>query len=326
MKILGITLGDCAGISPEIILKALPAIQAESPETRFVIYGSQAVLGAVAKRLDLPVPECAFAPLPDPFADALPEPGRVQPLCGEWARRWVRQAAFDALAGKIDAVVTAPLNKAATHLAGHHEPGHTEMLADCAFEATGVRAEPCMAFWSPGLILSLATIHLPLAEVPRALTIPGLARTLALTDAFARQMTGQQSPRTGVLALNPHAGEGGLFGDEEASIIQPAMREVQAKTTGRIEGPLVADTAFTWLLRGKAPYDAYVAMYHDQGLIPFKALAFDSGVNVTLGLPLIRTSPDHGTAFDIAWQGAASPESMADAIRCALRLIGGGHV
>ncbi len=328
MKTLGVTLGDCAGIGPEIILKALALIQKEAGDTRFVLYGSRAVLEAVAARLALSLPQIAFAPLPDPFAGTLPEPGRAQAACGEWAWRWVREAAFDALAGKVDAIVTAPLNKAAMHLAGHTEPGHTEILAACAFEATGIREEPCMAFWSPGLILSLATIHLPLAAVPGALTVPGLTRIIALTDAFARRMAPRKTPRTGVLALNPHAGEGGLFGHEEASLILPAIEAARTHAAGSIEGPLVADTAFTWLghAPARAPFDAYVAMYHDQGLIPFKALAFDSGVNVTLGLPLVRTSPDHGTAFDIAWKGTASPGSMADAIRCALRLLEPPHV
>lgn len=337
MHTLGITLGDCAGIGPEIVIQALQAIAPEAESTRFVLYGNRAVIDAVTARLSLPplaivwysalpdpLPDCALIGIDSPFPGAaLPEPGHTQAVCGEAARRWICAAASDALAGRIDAVVTAPISKAALHLAGYTDPGHTELLAACCFAATGVRETPCMAFWSPKLILSLATIHTPLAAVPGALTVPGLTRVITLTDAFAARMapTGAH-PRTGVLALNPHAGEAGAFGDEEARLIQPAIDAARRHAVGHIEGPLVADTAFTWLTRPeKPPFDAYVALYHDQGLIPFKALAFDSGVNVTLGLPLIRTSPDHGTAFDIAWRGIASPGSMIAAIDCALRIL-----
>jgi 4-hydroxythreonine-4-phosphate dehydrogenase len=177
-------------------------------------------------------------------------------------------------------------------------------------------------FWSPNLIVSLATIHHPLSEISGLLSRERILAAIRLTAAALRA-SGVARPRIGVLALNPHGGEQGLFGHEEASLILPAIRAAQAEGVDAA-GPLVPDTAFLWLTPSSAPmpppYDAYVAMYHDQGLIPFKMAAFDQGVNVTLGLPIIRTSPDHGTAFDLAWQGRASAGSFLAAIRCALRL------
>ena len=231
------------------------------------------------------------------------------------AYTWICAAVRDIQAGMADALVTAPVNKEALHLAGVNFPGHTELLA----HLTATPA-PCMAFYSPGLVVSLATIHEALADVPRLLSIPSLLRVIRLTHTAGRGF-GVDAPRIGVLALNPHAGEHGLFGDEEAKIIIPAIKQAKAEGIAA-SGPLVPDTAFTWLGKRPAtpPFDAYVAMYHDQGLIPFKMVAFDTGVNVTLGLPVIRTSPDHGTAFDLAWQGKASPASLFSAITLAARM------
>lgn len=328
-----ITLGDGAGIGPELVLRAL-ASEVLDATCQMLVYGNRALLRRVASAVGERFPE-SLTVLPHdcrttsrlprdrhilfdfPFeAAASIKPGAVQAACGAQAHRWLCAAAEDILRhGLADALVTAPLNKEALNLAGIHFPGHTEILASL----TGT-PDPCMMFYSPGLRVSLATIHEALSDVPRLLTVSSLLKTIRLTHA-ACEKWGVPSPRLGVLALNPHAGEQGLFGREELSVIIPALEK--AKAEGIVaSGPLVPDTAFTWLgsKPSSAPFDAYVAMYHDQGLIPFKMVAFDTGVNVTLGLPLIRTSPDHGTAFDLAWQGKASPASFVSAVRLAAEM------
>ena len=328
---LGLTLGDPAGIGPELVLRLL-ADPAWCSRVRPVIYGHAALLQRVAQAIRVPWPQ-ALQVLP---ADALgraphnasepllldcpfPEaatliPGRVQACCGRMAATWVERAARDALAGQIDGIVTAPLNKRALHLAGIPHPGHTEMLA----ALTGA-TRTAMLFWSPKLLVSLATIHLPLQDVPAVLSQARVLDTIRLTAEACVRFGRQQLP-IGVLALNPHAGEQGLFGAEEAQIITPAITAANAEGIAAV-GPLVPDTAF--VEEHRAAYAAYVAMYHDQGLIPFKMLAFTEGVNVTLGLPIVRTSPDHGTAFDIAWQGLANPSSFFAAVHCAALLAAG---
>ena len=322
---IGITLGDPAGIGPELVLRALaePALRAE---VQLVAYGHAALLQRVAQAAQLAWPadvQTAAGPsgavadasprlLDFPFSDAAEvAPGRVQAACGRMAATWIEAAARDAQAGRIDALVTAPINKQALHLAGLPYPGHTEMLA----VLTGA-AHTAMLFWSPDLVVGLATIHLALADVPRALTREKLLDAIRLIAAACARF-GRAGRPIAVLALNPHAGENGLFGREEAAVIAPAIAAAQAEGIAAV-GPLVPDTAFGDEARRR--YAGYVAMYHDQGLIPFKMLAFSDGVNVTLGLPIVRTSPDHGTAFDIAWQGRASPSSLFAAIRCAARL------
>jgi 4-hydroxythreonine-4-phosphate dehydrogenase len=326
---LALTLGDCAGVGPELALRVLSFADVQAT-CQLLVYGSRRLLARVSQAAGVPLP-AGVDVLPfdgprraasqrhtlfdDDFAEAGSlAPGAVQPACGRQAYAWIAAAARDVLAGVADALVTGPINKEALSAAGVRHPGHTELLA----ELTAAPA-PCMAFYSPGLFLSLATIHEPLSRVPGLLTVPGLLRTLRLTREASAGF-GAAAPKIGVLALNPHAGEHGLFGDEEARVIQPAI--VQARAEGiDAYGPLVPDTAFTWLgSRAARPFDAYVAMYHDQGLIPFKMTAFDTGVNVTLGLPIIRTSPDHGTAFDIAWKGRARPDSLFSAIDLAARL------
>jgi 4-hydroxythreonine-4-phosphate dehydrogenase len=328
---LALTLGDCAGIGPELVLRAL-ASSVFAASCQLQVYGSLCLLSRVAASTEIPIPE-SLAVLPHARALEAPTdrhvlfdfpfetagtlaPGVVQADCGAMAYAWICAAVRDIQNGRCDALVTAPLNKEALHLAGIRFPGHTEILADL----TGT-PDPCMAFYSPGLVVSLATIHEALADVPRLLTTPGLLRTIRLTRAACCGF-GCEAPRLGVLALNPHAGEHGLFGDAEARVILPAIAQARAEGLD-VSGPLVPDTAFTWLAARPArpPFDAYVAMYHDQGLIPFKMVAFDTGVNVTLGLPLIRTSPDHGTAFDLAWQGTASPDSLFSAIALAARMV-----
>jgi 4-hydroxythreonine-4-phosphate dehydrogenase len=319
---LALTLGDPAGIGPELVLRALndPEVRAT---TRPVVHGSEALLRRVAAAAAIPWPAglsvvAAEGPRPAAgSADALlldtpvPAeivPGKVQPVCGRLAHAWVRAAVGDVLEGRAGALVTAPICKAAWHAAGIAFPGHTELLV----ALTGAR-EASMMFWSPRLVVGLATIHLAISEVTPRLTAALVLGTIRRVAGALRSASRPQ-PRLGVLALNPHAGEGGLFGDAERRIIAPAI--AAARTEGIDAcGPLVPDTAFREETRRQ--FDALVAMYHDQGLIPFKMLAFDEGVNVTLGLPVVRTSPDHGTAFDIAWQGRASPASLLAAIRLA---------
>jgi len=328
-----VTLGDCAGIGPELVLRALASGVLDNV-CQLLIYGNRTILGRVASAIGERLPDALTvvpynsrigATLPHdrhilfdfPFEAAVSvTPGTVQAACGAQAYLWLCTAVRDILGHNLaDAIVTAPLNKEALNLAGIHFPGHTEILADL----TGTR-DPCMMFYSPDLRVSLATIHEAISEVPRLLTEASLLRTIRLTHAACKE-EGISSPRLGVLALNPHAGEQGLFGHEEQSVIIPALEKAKAEGIAAF-GPLVPDTAFAWLRSrpASAPFDAYVAMYHDQGLIPFKMVAFDTGVNVTLGLPLIRTSPDHGTAFDLAWQGKASPSSFFSALSLAARM------
>lgn len=327
---LAVTVGDCAGVGPELVLRALGSSEG-SADCRLFVYGNRRILERVARAAGVPFPDDIAVLPPDAHA-RVPEHGhilfdfpcdadvlacgKVQAECGALAHRWICAAVRDIQAGHADALVTAPINKEALHLAGVPFPGHTEMLSDLT-----ATPNPCMAFYSAGLIVSLATIHEALSDVPHLLNVRSLLRTVRLTHDACRGF-GIAAPRVGVLALNPHAGEHGLFGKEETEILRPAIDLARADGMS-VSDPLVPDAAFTWLLRTpqQSPYDAYVAMYHDQGLIPFKMVAFDTGVNVTLGLPIIRTSPDHGTAFDIAWQGKASPASLFSAIALAARMV-----
>jgi 4-hydroxythreonine-4-phosphate dehydrogenase len=210
--------------------------------------------------------------------------------------------------GGAEALCTAPITKAALHAAGLRAPGHTELLQQ-RFRARRV----VMMLAGPSLRVVLATTHLALADVPRALRRAGLVEILQVTDAALRRRFGVPRPRIAVCGLNPHAGDGGLFGDEEARIIAPAIARARAAGV-RAEGPFAADGLFAGQARG---FDAVLAMYHDQGLIPVKALDFERTVNVTLGLPIVRTSPDHGVAYDIAGTGSARPSSMIEALRMA---------
>ena len=306
---LAITGGDCAGIGPEIAAQAM----ATFPDEYFRVYTNRALFERACHAAGVALPNnIAWADQPLNADPNTIRPGEVQAPVGELAYQSVVAAGNDALAGRVRAVVTAPFNKAALHRAGHTDiPGHTELLARLCG-----RQEATMAFWSPKMFLSLATIHTSLASVPGLLTPERLDRVFADTAAAVTRIKGRR-PIIGVLALNPHAGEEGAFGTEEAEALVPAMERNAALADWR--GPLVPDTALI-PSNGADRYDAFVAMYHDQGLIPFKLLAFDCGVNVTLGLPIVRTSPDHGTAFDLAWQGKASAASMVASIRLAQEL------
>jgi 4-hydroxythreonine-4-phosphate dehydrogenase len=216
-----------------------------------------------------------------------------------------------ALKNEIDAVVTGPISKESMHMAGERWPGHTELLA----ALTGAK-EYAMMFVSNKLKLILCTIHIPLKDVPKKITKRVVTKTINLARKGAA-MTGVQNARIAVAGLNPHAGESGIIGSEEVKAIVPAIRNLQNKGLS-VDGPYPPDVVFYKALKGE--FDIVVCMYHDQGLIPFKMLSFDSGVNVTVGLPIIRTSPDHGTAFDIAWQNKANPKSMIEAIKLAAKM------
>jgi 4-hydroxythreonine-4-phosphate dehydrogenase len=223
----------------------------------------------------------------------------------------IRRALELTLSGKADAMATAPVSKEALRMAGFPWPGHTEMLA----ELTGT-AEYAMMLMGGPLRVILVTIHEALRDVPSLVTRESVLKTLRLAVRAGRMLSIER-PRLAVAGLNPHAGEAGLFGEEEAQSIIPAMEEARAEGIPA-EGPFPPDTVFWRASRGE--FDIVVSMYHDQGLIPLKLLAFDTGVNVTVGLPVIRTSPDHGTAYDIAWKGRAEPSSMVEAVKTAVNL------
>ncbi|MBL8851590.1 MAG: 4-hydroxythreonine-4-phosphate dehydrogenase PdxA [Planctomycetaceae bacterium] len=329
---LAITVGDVAGVGPEVIVRALADEPTRSRVTP-VVFGPIDALERAARLVGSPlrfrrVSDASVAP-----ADAVPcidatgidaasiAPGTVDPRAGEIAYRSLRAAIDAALSGEVDGIVTAPLNKLALHQAGHDVPGHTEILA----EACGVRDVAMMLYLpagptvkSPyGLGVAHVTLHTSIASVPGLLTEGAIASTTRLVDGFMRQM-GCIAPRIGVCALNPHAGEGGLFGDEEQRIIAPAVLTLQqAQVDAR--GPYPADTLMSRAIAGE--FDGVAAMYHDQGHIAIKLIAFHSAVNVTLGLPIIRTSPTQGTAFDIAWRGIANPSGMISAINVAVQLV-----
>lgn len=309
MRPLAVTGGDCAGVGPEIAARAM----ARFPEERFVVYTDRALFARACDAAGVPLPPNAdWRDVPLVGGDAAAVvPGRDQALTGRLAHDSVVAAGQDALAGRVRGLVTAPFSKAALRLAGFDVPGHTELLARLCG-----REEATMAFFAPRLVVGLVTIHCALRDVPRLVTPERLLRALGDLAGALRRALGRK-PRIGVLALNPHAGEKGAFGDEEARVIAPTLR--QAADLADLEGPLVPDTAFAQAAN-PGRFDAFLAMYHDQGLIPFKLAAFDEGVNVTLGLPFVRTSPDHGTAFALAWQGRASADSMAAAINRAREL------
>jgi 4-phospho-D-threonate 3-dehydrogenase / 4-phospho-D-erythronate 3-dehydrogenase len=307
--VIAITMGDPAGVGPEICLKAA----ADASVRRIcapVIFGDRTILTEVGRRCRIPVPKGSA--LVD-FGLIKPgeiKPGRIQRAAGAASFRYVEAAIGSALKKQVAAVVTAPINKEALNLAGRHFPGHTEILA----RLTRAR-RICMMFASETIACGLVTTHCALAEVPGLITRQRVRDAIELTaEAVARLRA--HPPRLTVCGLNPHAGEHGLFGREETAI---ARVIADMKKRGmRIVGPLPADTAF--LERQRACTDAYICMYHDQGLIPFKMLSFDTGVNITLGLPIVRTSVDHGTAFDIAWTGRADHRSMVQAVRYAVKL------
>lgn len=304
--VIALTTGDLNGIGPEVILKAL-----QSPDVleraRYVVVGSASVMKEWADRLglrdvlnDVEIMEVAGDRISE--IDA----GRITAAAGRLAMESVARGCELCLSGEADAMVTAPISKEAIQLAGFEFPGHTEFLAD----RTGADRFAMMLVSGP-LRVALLTIHEPLARVAGLITQALLLDTLNTLSDGLRTDFGIAEPRIAVLGLNPHAGDGGVIGTEEVEIIQPALEAARAAGFD-VTGPLPADGFFG--RRGDKEFDAVLAMYHDQGLAPFKALAMGAGVNVTLGLPIVRTSPDHGTAFGISGQGIASADSMKEAI------------
>jgi 4-hydroxythreonine-4-phosphate dehydrogenase len=306
---LALTLGDPAGIGPEIALRALAS--SRRPDAAVAVFGPVAALRERARRFGLPSVESLDARLVD-VPTAAPVPlGRVSAEGGRAAVEAVLTAVREVRAGEVDGLVTAPLNKEALAAAGYPWPGHTEMLA----EAAGV-SDVAMMFVGGELRVALLTIHRSLRSVPDALSV---AETCRVVRLVARELPRFGAPRARVAlcGLNPHAGEGGLFGHEEQDVLAPAVAALRAEGL-EVSGPLPADTLFVRAARGE--FDAVVAAYHDQGLIPVKLAAFGHAVNVTLGLPFVRTSVDHGTGFDIVEKGVADETSLLAAMELAARL------
>jgi 4-hydroxythreonine-4-phosphate dehydrogenase len=325
---LVLTVGEPAGIGPELTLLAWKR-RAEFALPPFYVVADPDFLAGLAQRLQLPVPIVRVSPAAatSAFAHALPvvdlglpitaAPGRPDANSGPAAIASIRAAVADVLAKRALAVVTNPIAKTVLYRSGFAEPGHTEYLAKLTEEATGVPVQAVMMLWSPDLAVVPVTIHLPLREVPDRLTIDLIVNTGRISAQGLRDRFGIGRPRLAVAGLNPHAGEAGALGEEDRSIVAPAVERLRAEGI-EARGPMGADTLFHRVAR--ATYDAALCMYHDQALIPIKTLAFDHAVNVTLGLPFVRTSPDHGTAFDIAGSGRADPSSLAAALRLAGRL------
>ena len=314
-------MGDPAGIGPEICLRLLGNTELAT-KCILIVFGDRVVMEQAADQCGLPKPkkyirglaEADTSCVLDIGAIALDQfkIGTVNAATGRAGYAYVENAINAALSGQVAAVTTGPLNKEALHTAEIPYPGHTEI-----FTALTHAQRSCMLQYSSEVRCVFATTHLPYAEVPAALTKERILDTLEL-GAQAMRRIRKSEPQIGVLGLNPHAGEHGIFGTEEETVIAPAIEAARANGF-EVEGPIPPDTAFLPTKRRET--DLFVCMYHDQGHIPLKALCFDEAVNVTLGLPIVRTSVDHGTALDIAGQGKANPNSLYEAVKLALKLI-----
>lgn len=313
---IALTMGDAAGIGPEIIIGAWPEIvQLCEP----VVLGHPAIFQRAAALLDRPWDMEVICCTDEDILQV--RPGTVDARSGEGAYLSLVRAIDMAHRGDVDAIVTAPLHKEALHLAGHHYPGHTEILA----ERCGVKEFGMMLYLGPGdglagsagLAVDHVTLHTSMRSIFDLITVESVLEKARLLEDFMRTMLGGQRPRLGVCSLNPHAGEGGLFGREEIEVIRPAVEQARAEGFD-IEGPCPADTIMLDARNGR--YDGVVAMFHDQGHIALKLLGMHRAVNITLGLPIIRTSVAHGTAFDKAWQGVAETGSLVEAVRVACLL------
>jgi 4-hydroxythreonine-4-phosphate dehydrogenase len=327
LPLIAITMGDPCGVGPEIIVKTLQSSAMANICMPFVIGDRLAmeralsVCGSPLKIYEIAGPEGALLALegtiPLLALSHLTETdmlyGKPSVAAGDAVFNYICHAASLCLNGQAAAMATAPISKEAMNRAGHNYPGHTELLAELCGTDDFV-----MMLAGDLLRVSLVTIHEALVDVPRLVTFEQVLKTIRITADGLKRLTGKANPKLAVLALNPHCGEGGMFGDEEKKIIGPAIE--QARSLGiNAEGPLSADTLFHFAQQGA--YDAVVAMYHDQGLIPLKMLHFDDAVNITLGLPIIRTSVDHGTAYNLAGTGKASEKSLLAAIRMAAEMI-----
>ena len=324
---LALTLGDPAGIGPEIVVKAWTALRGEGPA--FMVVGDHDSLAsasgagaAILRRVTTAADAAAV------FSEALPVfdvplrapvvSGRPSAAAAPLIVQWIETAVGLALSGVVSGVVTAPIAKAPLYEAGFKFPGHTEFLGELTAAASFDGAPgPVMMLAASDLRVSLVTVHAALADVPGLLTIEKIVNTALVTSQALRRDFGIAAPRIAVAGLNPHAGESGSIGREEVTIIEPAVRALRDLGVDAL-GPYPADTLFPEAMRRS--YDAVVGLYHDQALIPVKMLDFWGGVNITLGMPIVRTSPDHGTAFDIAGRGLARPDSLIAALRMADRI------
>jgi 4-hydroxythreonine-4-phosphate dehydrogenase len=328
LRPLALTLGEPAGIGPDITFAAWRRRASHDLPPFYPLADPD----FIARRVRLMAPDLDFAVVAPnaaagTFATALPvvdigvavsaEPGRPDQSSAPAAIAAIRRAVADVGEGRASAIVTNPVAKNVLYRSGFVEPGHTEYLARLSAEATGVHAHPVMMLWSPELAVVPVTIHLPLKDVISHLTVDLVVETGRIVARDLRNRFGIAQPRLVVAGLNPHAGEEGALGDEDITVVRPAVERLRAEGIDA-RGPLPADTLFH--AQARASYDAALAMYHDQALIPIKTLAFDHAVNVTLGLPFVRTSPDHGTAFDIAGTGRADPGSLIAALKLAARL------
>lgn len=327
LPIIAITMGDPCGIGPEIIIKALQAPEVakicvplvigdkSALERALSVCGSTLKIREIAAAGDARAVPVGTVPLLalSRLAETDMVYGAPSVAAGDAVYRYICRAAELCLDGEVAAMATAPISKEAMHRAGHDYPGHTELLAELCGTDNFI-----MMLAGDILRVSLVTIHEALADVPRLVTFDQVLKTIRITAEGVARLTGKGSPKLAVLALNPHCGEGGKFGTEEAEVIGPAIHAARQEGIDA-EGPLSADTLFHFAQQGL--YDGVVAMYHDQGLIPLKMLHFDDGVNITLGLPIIRTSVDHGTAYNLAGTGKASEKSLLAAIRMAAGML-----
>jgi 4-hydroxythreonine-4-phosphate dehydrogenase len=324
---IALTQGDPAGIGPELTLKAWAEREARDLPA-FAVLGDIDHLSRLAASLGVRVPleACGWADVTAVFDRALPiighghdvdvRSGRPEAASAASTIASIRLAVEAVQAGRAGAVVTNPIAKSVLYAAGFGFPGHTEFLADLATQG-GRTPLPVMMLWCEELAVVPVTIHVPLQAVPGLLTSALIVETGRIVAAELASRFGVAAPRLAVAGLNPHAGEGGALGTEDDAVVAPAVAELRRLGIDAT-GPYPADTMFH--ARARAGYDAALCMYHDQALIPIKTIAFDEGVNVTLGLPFIRTSPDHGTAFDIAGRGVARPDSLCAALRLAARM------
>ncbi len=324
---LALTLGEPAGIGPDITIAAwLRRRELNLPA--FYLLGDEALIARRARAIGADIRTAAVSPgeAVSTFADALPvvttgerataEPGKPDASSAPAALASIRQAVTDVREGRAGAVVTNPIAKSVLYRAGFRHPGHTEFLAELAAEGGRV-PQPVMMLWSPRLAVVPVTIHVSIRDALAELTSALILSTVRIVAAELKSRFGIAQPRIAVSGLNPHAGEDGSLGHEEQTIIAPALKILRSEGI-ETRGPLPADTMFHEAAR--STYDCAICMYHDQALIPIKTVAFDDAVNVTLGLPFIRTSPDHGTAFDIAGTGKANPASLIAALRLASRM------
>ena len=330
MQPLALTLGEPAGIGPDLAL-AIWRRRAELDIPPFYIVGDADFLGRRANRLGLRVPMQTVEPewAAAVFRTALPvvalditvtaEPGRPDRSSAPAAIAAIRRGVADVMAGSAAAIVTNPVAKNVLYNSGFAEPGHTEFLATLVQQASGKTLRPVMMLWSPELAVVPVTIHLPLKEIFEHLSVGLVVATGRIVAHDLVTRFGLARPRLAIAGLNPHAGEAGMLGEEDRAIVAPAVATLRAEGIDA-RGPLPADSMFH--AQARSSYDAALCMYHDQALIPIKTLAFDHAVNATLGLPFVRTSPDHGTAFEIAGKGTADPTSLIAALRLAARLAG----